>query len=48
VDEYVEIYVGMGAKKIPSTISECKERSPEYKFIDEIDSAGKVRGSVRQ
>jgi ATP-dependent metalloprotease FtsH len=42
----VEIYVGMGAKKIHQLFQSAKREAPSIIFIDEIDSAGKVRGSV--
>ena len=42
----VEIYVGMGAKKINQLFQSAKKNSPSIIFIDEIDSVGKSRGSL--
>jgi ATP-dependent metalloprotease FtsH len=42
----VEIYVGMGAKKIHRLFQSAKKMAPSIIFIDEIDSVGKARGSL--
>jgi ATP-dependent metalloprotease FtsH len=42
----VEIYVGMGAKKIHQLFQNAKKMAPSIIFIDEIDSVGKSRGSM--
>ena len=42
----VEIYVGMGAKKINQLFQSAKKNSPSIIFIDEIDSVGKSRGAL--
>jgi len=42
----VEIYVGMGAKKIHQLFQSAKRSAPSIVFIDEIDSVGKSRGSM--
>ncbi len=41
----VEIYVGMGSKKISQLFQSAKKRSPSIIFIDEIDALGRNRGS---
>ena len=44
---FVEIYVGMGAKKVKALFDEAKKNSPSIIFIDEIDSVGKKRDKNR-
>ena len=41
---FVEIYVGMGAKRVKELFLEAKKNAPSIIFIDEIDSVGKKRG----
>ena len=41
---FVQIYVGMGAKRVSELFSRAKEMSPSIIFIDEIDAVGKRRG----
>jgi len=44
---FVEIYVGMGAKKVHELFKAAKKNAPSIIFIDEIDSVGKARGASR-
>ncbi|RLA72718.1 MAG: ATP-dependent metallopeptidase FtsH/Yme1/Tma family protein [Epsilonproteobacteria bacterium] len=41
---FVQIYVGMGAKRVHDLFSAAKQNSPAIIFIDEIDAVGKKRG----
>ncbi len=42
---FVQIYVGMGAKRVSELFAKAKEMAPSIIFIDEIDAVGKSRGS---
>jgi ATP-dependent metalloprotease FtsH len=44
---FVQIYVGMGAKRVRELFSTAKSNAPSIIFIDEIDAAGKARGGTR-
>ncbi len=44
---FVQIYVGMGAKRVHELFSAAKKNAPSIIFIDEIDAVGKKRGSER-
>lgn len=41
---FVQIYVGMGAKKVRELFDSAKLNAPSIVFIDEIDAIGKARG----
>ncbi len=41
---FVQIYVGMGAKKVRELFTKAKTLAPAIVFIDEIDAIGKKRG----
>ena len=43
--EFVELYVGLGAKKVREVFKRAKANAPCILFIDEIDSIGGKRGS---
>ncbi|WP_426461279.1 ATP-dependent zinc metalloprotease FtsH [Mycoplasma hafezii] len=42
---FVELYVGMGAKRVRQVIAEARKNSPAIIFIDELDAIGRTRGS---
>ena len=44
---FVQIYVGMGAKRVRELFSRAKAKAPSIIFIDEIDAVGKARGNTR-
>ncbi len=44
---FVQIYVGMGAKRVRELFKKAKEMAPSIIFIDEIDAVGKARGGMR-
>jgi ATP-dependent metalloprotease FtsH len=44
---FVQIYVGMGAKRVRELFSTAKSNAPSIVFIDEIDAVGKARGGMR-
>jgi len=40
---FVQIYVGMGAKRVSELFAKAKEMAPSIIFIDELDAVGKSR-----
>lgn len=43
--EVLEMFAGLGARRIRATFAQCRKRSPCILFIDEIDSIGGKRGN---
>jgi len=44
---FVQIYVGMGAKRVRELFIQAKRNAPSIIFIDEIDAVGRARGESR-
>ena len=44
---FVQMYVGVGAKRVRDLFSKAKTMAPSIIFIDEIDAIGKARGNLR-
>lgn len=44
---FVQIYAGMGAKRVRELFLKAKANAPSIVFIDEIDAVGKARGNAR-
>lgn len=43
--DFMEMFVGVGAKRVRDMFKNAKERSPSIIFIDELDSIGRTRGA---
>jgi cell division protease FtsH len=43
--EFVEMFVGLGAKHVRDLFEEAKKAAPAIVFIDEIDAVGRARGA---
>jgi cell division protease FtsH len=43
--EFIELFVGMGAKRVRDLFEQAKQASPSIVFIDEIDAVGRARGT---
>jgi len=43
--DFMEMFVGVGAKRVRDMFSKAKERAPSIIFIDELDSIGRKRGA---
>ena len=44
--EFMEMFVGVGASRVPGLFEEAKKKSPCIVFIDEIDAVGRARGKA--
>lgn len=45
---FVQIYVGMGAKRVRELFASAKASAPSIIFIDEIDAVGRMRGGMNR
>lgn len=43
--DFMEMFVGVGAKRVRDMFNKAKERAPSIIFIDELDSIGRKRGA---
>jgi len=44
---FVQMFVGVGAKRVKQLFAKAKQNAPAIIFIDEIDAIGKARGALR-
>jgi len=44
---FVQMFVGVGAKRVRNLFAKAKANAPSIIFIDEIDAVGKARGGLR-
>jgi ATP-dependent metalloprotease FtsH len=44
---FVQMFVGVGAKRVKQLFAKAKQNAPAIIFIDEIDAIGKSRGALR-
>lgn len=43
--DFMEMFVGVGAKRVREMFKKAKEKAPSIIFVDEIDSIGRTRGA---
>ena len=43
--DFMEMFVGVGAKRVRDMFEKAKDKSPSIIFIDELDSIGRTRGA---
>ena len=43
--DFMEMFVGVGAKRVREMFKQAKEKSPSIIFVDELDSIGRKRGA---
>lgn len=43
--EFIEMFVGVGASRVPDMFKRAKKTAPSLIFIDELDSIGRARGT---
>lgn len=43
--DFMEMFVGVGAKRVREMFKQAKEKAPSIIFVDEIDSIGRTRGA---